>query len=557
MIKRIFAVAAAASVSLLGATAAATAQAAPHARPTGHLHGVRVINLHRAFEARLAHVKPGKISGIVYARGHKPQRAANTAATCTEPACPVTWHGGPVQHTPHVYLLLWGPNWGTDPNQVASAAYLKNFFSGLGNGQAADNWSTITSQYADSTGAPGFSGLVFEGAFNDTSTPPTGATAAQIAAEADTFVQNNHITDVTDAQIVVATQSGTCPLGFAGTGCPTSTNPYCAYHGASLAPYMNLPYLLDAGAGCAEDFVNPAPTGNNDGWSIIGGALYAGTITDPFGTGWFDPSTFFEIGDKCAGIPPGSAGGAFNLTLSTGTFAMESLWSNASFNGGQNGCVATGAIQDSVSITSPGSQTNAVGNTVNLAIHGSSSAGNPLTWSAIGLPAGLNINASTGTVTGTPTTAAVYSPTITAKDVTGKQHSLSFTWTITASTSGPITGDHGKCLDDAGASTANSNKVDIWSCNGTVAQKWTFSGGALSVVGKCLDDVTQGGSGSLLVIWTCNGHRAQTWTHLSNGEYVLQLNGLCLTDPNASSVNGTQVLIRPCHNLFDQHWSLP
>ncbi len=150
MIKRIFAVAAAASVSLLGATAAATAQAAPHARPTGHLHGVRVINLHRAFEARLAHVKPGKISGIVYARGHKPRRAANTAATCTEPACPVTWHGGPVQHTPHVYLLLWGPNWGTDPNQVASAAYLKNFFSGLGNGQAADNWSTITSQYADS-----------------------------------------------------------------------------------------------------------------------------------------------------------------------------------------------------------------------------------------------------------------------------------------------------------------------------------------------------------------------------------------------------------------------
>jgi len=196
-------------------------------------------------------------------------------------------------------------------------------------------------------------------------------------------------------------------------------------------------------------------------------------------------------------------------------------------------------------------------NTVNLSIHGSASAGNPLTGSAIGLPAGRKINASTGTVSGTPTTAAVYSPTITAKDVTGKQHSLSFTWTITASTSGPITGDHGKCLDDAGASTANSNKVDIWSCNGTVAQKWTFSGGALSVVGKCLDDVTQGGSGSLLVIWTCNGHRAQTWTHLSSGEYVLQLNGLCLTDPNASSVNGTQVLIRPCHNLFDQHWSLP
>ena len=86
MIKRILAVAAAAAVSLLGVTAAATAQAAPHARPAGQLPGVRVINLHRAYEARLGHVKPGKISGIVYPAGVKRARVANAAATCTEPA---------------------------------------------------------------------------------------------------------------------------------------------------------------------------------------------------------------------------------------------------------------------------------------------------------------------------------------------------------------------------------------------------------------------------------------------------------------------------------------
>ena len=105
--------------------------------------------------------------------------------------------------------------------------------------------------------------------------------------------------------------------------------------------------------------------------------------------------------------------------------------------------------------------------------------------------------------------------------------------------------------------TANGNKVDIWTCNGTGAQKWTFSGGALSVLGKCLDDASQGGAGAKLVIWTCNGHKAQTWTHRANGEYVLKLNGLCLTDPNASSVDGTQVVVRTCRNFADQHWSLP
>ncbi len=257
MFKRIFAVAAAASLSVLGATAAAQAQAQPHARPAGHLHGVRVVNLHRAFEAQLRHTKAGKISGVVYARGHRPKAAASAAASCTEPACPVTWQGGLVQHTPHVYLLFWGPNWQTDPNQEASATYLESFFSGLGDGQADDNWSTITSQYADGTGAPGFSGLVYEGAFNDTGTPPSNTSQDQIGAEADTFATNQAITDLNDAQIVVVTQSGTCPQGFAGTSCTGGTRNNCGYHSSSNEPFINLPYLPDADPNCGDDCRQP------------------------------------------------------------------------------------------------------------------------------------------------------------------------------------------------------------------------------------------------------------------------------------------------------------
>jgi hypothetical protein len=548
MFKRIFAVAAAASLSVLGGTAAAQAQAQPHARPAGHLHGVRVVNLHRAFEAQLGHTKVGKISGIVYAKGHRPKTTANAAASCTEPACPVAWHGGTVQHTPHVYLLLWGPNWTTDPAQEASATYLENFFSGLGNGQAADNWSTITSQYADATGAPGFSGLVYEGAFNDTGTPPSNTSLDQIGAEADTFAQNLPITDLNDAQIVVATQSGTCPQGFLGTGCTGGTLPRndCGYHSSSNQPFINLPYELDAGKTCGQDSVNPT-TGTNDGWSLAGGDLYASTITDPFPpTGWTDPSNGSEISGKC------STG--FDLTLATSTtpFAVQTQWSNAA-----NGCVQTGAVKDTIKITSPGSPTNSVGTSVNLAIVGTSTAGNPLAWSAIGLPAGLNINASTGTVTGTPTTPGTFGVTVTATDETGAKRSVSFNWTINTATSGPIKGDHGKCLDDFGSGTANGNKVDIWTCNGTRAQKWTFTGGQLMVLGQCLDDHTGGGARTKLVIWTCDGHTSQLWTHKSNGEYVLKLNGLCLTDPSGSATNGTQVQVRTCADFADQRWTLP
>jgi hypothetical protein len=584
--------AAAVIVSVLGAGAAAQPAAAAHTqlqpaahthlrpaaparsrpgthaqpRPAAHLPGVRVVNLHRAYEAALRHVKPGKIAGIVYARGKAPRAARRDRAnqtSCAEAACPVTYNNGPVQHNPHVYLLLWGPNWSTDTGQEASASYLEHFYGGLGV-LPQDNWSTITSQYADTTGHPVFNGSVFAGAFQDPSIPPTGATQAQIAAEADGFATQHALADLTDTQIVVATQSGTCPAGFAGSACPAGGT-YCAWHSSSNEPYVNLPYLLDAGTACGENFINAGTAGTDDGFSLVGGAEYADAITDPYpATGlapgttpnpaWVDKSDTVsggEIAEKCAFDGSWAATAPHgDVTLSTGTFAMQSLWSNAA-----GGCVLTGAKKDQVTITSPGTQSTPEGSSVDLQVQGSSSAGNALTWSAIGLPNGLTIS-SGGLITGIPTTPATYPVSISAGDEAGAQSSVSFNWTITPNGS-PITGFAGRCLDDFGSGTANRNKIDIWTCNHTPAQDWTFSGGALSVLGKCLDNVTGGGSGSLLVIFTCNGHRAQTWSHRTNGEYVLKLNRLCLTDPGSSTGNGTQVDIQTCKDTKDQRWSLP
>jgi serine protease len=553
MLKRIFAVAAAVSLSLAGA--ATTAQARAHPRPAAHLPALRMINLHRAYEAELGHVRLGKIAGIVYPVGTRRRTARNAVATCTEPNCPLVYNGGPVQHSPRVYLLLWGPNWTTDSGEEASASYLESFYGGLGV-EPADTWSTGTSLYPDSgNGFPAFTGSVFAGFVNDTSTPPTGATPAQLAAEADAFAQ--HLTDPANAQVVVATQSGTCPQGFAAP-CNGTSGTYCAWHSSSNEPFVNLPYLLDAGAACGQDFVNPSPGGDNDGWSIVGGHEFAEAATDPVpNTGWADTADSVsggEVADKCAwgGTLWGSSDPIGNVTLSTGTFAMQSLWSNAA-----GGCAMTGPARDTVTITSPQGQSSVMGQPVSLQLQGSSSGGYLLNWQAVGLPPGLALNSSTGLITGTPTTVGTYGVTVTGIDQAAVRRGVSVNWTVSPPPGNPITGDHGKCLDDSGASTVNGNKVDIWTCNGTGAQKWSFAGGALSVLGKCLDDVTQGGAGSKLVIWTCNGHKAQTWTHRSNGEYVLKLNGLCLTDPSGSSTNGTQVVIRACRAFADQKWTGP
>ena len=70
---------------------------------------------------------------------------------------------------------------------------------------------------------------------------------------------------------------------------------------------------------------------------MVGGHELTETMTDQFpSTGWIDASGA-ENADKCAWISSGQ-GASANITLSTGTFPAQSLWSNA-FNGGAGGCV--------------------------------------------------------------------------------------------------------------------------------------------------------------------------------------------------------------------------
>jgi serine protease len=378
----------------------------------------KVITLHGSYEKALAHVKTGKIAGVVYARGKQPRQQRNTAAGCSEPNCPLVYNGGSVQHNPKIYLLLWGPDWVT-ANETASYGYLRSFYLGLGT-QPGDTWSRITEQYGDSSGSPSFSGSVYAGAWQDPSTPPQGVTSAQLAAEAYSFALTQGIPDWSNAQIVVATQSGTCPQGFT---CPGAGGNYCAWHSNVFnLSYINLPYQLDAGSACGENTV----IGPYDGFSIVGGHEYAETITDPFpDSGWWDPSDSSggEIGDKCAWQGLGT------VTLYTGHFAVQPLYSNEAYYDTGKGC--TLAWPDNVSVTSPGGQSSAAHTSTSLQVSASSSGGYPLSYTATGLPPGLTINATSGLISGAATSTGSYLVTVSASDISGASGSAGFTWTIT------------------------------------------------------------------------------------------------------------------------------
>ncbi|MFG2360924.1 LamG-like jellyroll fold domain-containing protein [Streptomyces mirabilis] len=113
------------------------------------------------------------------------------------------------------------------------------------------------------------------------------------------------------------------------------------------------------------------------------------------------------------------------------------------------------------------------------------------------------------------------------------------------------------CLDDAGSHTADHTKIQVYSCNGSAAQKWVLhDDGSLRVLGKCLD-VTGGGTdnGTLVQLYTCNSSTAQKWTTGASGSLVNPQSGKCLDDPGESSTNGTQVQLYTCNGSTAQNWT--
>ncbi|MDA8321268.1 MAG: putative Ig domain-containing protein, partial [Actinomycetota bacterium] len=452
-------------------------------------------------------------------------------------------------------------------------------------------------------------GSEYMGVYQDIKTPPTGTTETQFAAEADAFATAHGLTGDVNAQIVIATQSGTCPNGFGSGGICPSGGQYCAWHTNSVntgVTFTNLPYLLDAND-CGQNFVNVGNAGLYDGFSIVEGHEYAETITDPVpGTGWIDTADQYggEIGDKCAwgGSIWGGSAPYGDVTLSTGTFAMQSLWNNAA------GACTMSPTTDTLTVTSPGSQTMTVGQSVSLQIKASSSTGAKLEYYAAGLPAGLSIDASTGLITGKPAATGTGSATVTADDTTGAISTATFTWTVnqapdtvTVTSPGTQTTTAGQSVslqikassstgatltyqaaglptglaidtstglitgtpNTPGTGSVTLTVTDTTGGKGTATFTWTINPvpppppATFRIKGYKSECVTDYGylsaPGTRAVINPCNNLLREKWTTGTGNS--LKINGLCLTDPRWGRW-GTKLVLDPCTGFKNQNWTL-
>ncbi|MFI6074447.1 RICIN domain-containing protein [Actinoplanes sp. NPDC051343] len=133
-----------------------------------------------------------------------------------------------------------------------------------------------------------------------------------------------------------------------------------------------------------------------------------------------------------------------------------------------------------------------------------------------------------------------------------------------------VSGNSGKCLDAASASTANGTAVQQYGCNGSAAQQWEFlpaaDAGYYVIVNHnapqpAIDvDGPSTTSGAKIHLWSNGGWSSQEWQPVqeSSGAYhfVSHYSGLCLDTPGASQADGVQLQQYACNGTAAQSWAL-
>ena len=133
-------------------------------------------------------------------------------------------------------------------------------------------------------------------------------------------------------------------------------------------------------------------------------------------------------------------------------------------------CSASGGV----TVTNPGAKSGTVGTAISSFTLSATGGTPPYTWTGSGLPPGVSVSSS-GTVSGTPTTAGTYNATVTATAASGGSGSATFTFTVTGGgggCSGQQLGNPGFETGSAAPWSASAGVIDNSASQAPHAGSW-------------------------------------------------------------------------------------
>jgi streptogrisin C len=114
---------------------------------------------------------------------------------------------------------------------------------------------------------------------------------------------------------------------------------------------------------------------------------------------------------------------------------------------------------------------------------------------------------------------------------------------------------NGKCIDVPSSNFVDGAQLQMWNCNGTGAQQWTFTGGTVRAGGKCMDVAwasTQ--NGAAIQLANCSGNLAQQFVLSPSGDLVSVLANKCVDIKDWNSASGARLQIWSCAGTANQRW---
>ncbi|MET0423880.1 MAG: ricin-type beta-trefoil lectin domain protein [Actinoplanes sp.] len=135
-------------------------------------------------------------------------------------------------------------------------------------------------------------------------------------------------------------------------------------------------------------------------------------------------------------------------------------------------------------------------------------------------------------------------------------YGLSLTTSGGSSASSVISNWNGKCIDVPNGNFSDGVPLQMWGCNNSAAQKFTFTGGTLQTSNNKCMDVAWGSTanGAVIQIATCSGNPAQQFVLSAAGDLVNPQANKCVDIDAWNGNDGARLVLWDCVGGANQKW---